>query len=173
MAQEAGQMIKLLLFDLSRTLLFPADKNYKGELNQLHAQLSQKPGYDFSKHFVLNKELLDYLNSIKWKYNLCIFTSGVIQEAPEIELPLSRLFTKILSAEKLGLSKKDPVAYSLIAAEFGILPSEILYVDDSPPNIDAASKAGVQVILYTTSQEIISKITSLQKSPPQEQESRL
>jgi hypothetical protein len=58
---EGKRMIKVLLFDFSRTLLFPTDNNYKGELNPLHAQLSQTPDYDFNKHFFLNTELLKYL----------------------------------------------------------------------------------------------------------------
>ena len=72
-------MIKTLLFDFSRVLLHPTDKTYKGSLNNLHRELKDNESYYLFNYFELNQELLDYLKTVKNKFELCIFTTDIIQ----------------------------------------------------------------------------------------------
>ena len=152
-------MIKVLLFDLSRTLLFPRDPSYKGELNPLHAQLNKTPGYDFNRHFYLNSELLEFLMGLKPRFRLCIFTSGVIQNAKAIKSRLRKVFDTIFSAEELRVTKKNPCSYVLIAKILHVQLSEILYFDDSQVNVRAALQAGLQGSRYRTNSEVIAHIS--------------
>ena len=78
-------MITAIIFDFSRVLLFPKDKNYKGKLNALHRELSKKPDYDVLENFEFNDELLSYLDKIKNKIDLYVFTTGIIQDSPKIK----------------------------------------------------------------------------------------
>ena len=71
-------MIATIIFDLSRVLLFPKNKNYKGKLNALHRELSKKPDYDVLKNFEFNDALLNYLDKIKGKVALYVFTTGIL-----------------------------------------------------------------------------------------------
>ena len=141
-------MIKVLLFDLSWTILFPKDETYGGELNLLHRQLSSKPGYDFSKHFYLNEETIKYLESLKGKAGLYIFTSGKIQNAPEIRPKLDSIFNKIYSAEEIGLGKKNPESYKSVVKDLKVKPSEILFIDDMEGNVEAAKQAGLNAVVF-------------------------
>ena len=141
-------MIKAWLFDLSRVLLFPVDKNYKGELNKLHKELSGNPNYSFWEHFYLDENELSFLDGFKDKHDLYMFTSGTIQNAPEIRPRLDAIFKKIYSAEEIGLTKKDSKAYEFIAEDLGCTPDEICYIDDSEENVKAARTACVNVRLY-------------------------
>lgn len=141
-------MIKALLFDFSRTLLFPKDKTYTGGLNDLHKKIQENPNYNFLESFELNKELLDYLETIKNKFGLHIFTSESIQEDPAIKDDLAKIFTKIFSAKEIGLSKKDPKAYQFIAKELNLNTDEILFIDDSSENLESAKTAGLQTLQY-------------------------
>lgn len=140
-------MIKALLFDFSRTLLFPTDKNYLGGLNSLYRELQQKENFKFLEHFELNNELLNYLVTVKNKFGLYIFTSESIQEDPAIKSDLAIIFTKVFSAKETGLSKKDPKSYELIAKELNISPNEILFIDDSQENLNAAKIAGLNTLI--------------------------
>ena len=159
---ELKKKTKAILFDFSRTLLLPADKTYQGDLNPLHARLKQEnPNYAFLKHFVLNSALLDFLEKIKDKFKLYIFTSGSIQNAPEIRDDLEIVFSGIYSAETMGYSKKDPEAYMQIAKELNFSPNEICFVDDSQQNIKAASKAGLKTILFETNEKLISLLKKI------------
>lgn len=154
--------IKALLFDFSRTLLFPADKTYKGDLNPLHKKLkAENKNYDFFSYFRLNTELLDYLARLSGRFSLYIFTSGSIQNAPEIADKLRKKFKEIYSAEQLGLSKKDPRAYEYLIKILELPGKEILFIDDSIGNIEAAEKAGLKAFLYTTNASLISELETL------------
>lgn len=142
-------MITTYLFDLARVLLFPKDTTYLGELNARYRELKDRPGFEFFDHFVLNDALLNYCRSIKNKKRLYVFTSGFIQNAPEIADILKSVFEDIYSAEQLGLSKKKPDSYITIARKMNVEPSQILFTDDNSENIEAAKQAGLSVFLYS------------------------
>ncbi len=149
----------VLLFDFSRVLLFPKDKDYQGSLNEKHRMLSEQSDYQLFDHFELNLELLAYLDKIKTKYNLYIFTTETIQDDPNIQKVISPIFKDIFSAIKLGLSKKDPEAYKRIAQQITSNPEEILFIDDSPENIEAAKTAGLQTLLYKNNNQIYQRLS--------------
>src|SRR3989338_5879403 len=122
-------MIRALLFDFSRTLIFPKDAAYtEGNLNPLHESLKAKnPDYPFLDYFELNHALLAYLKTLKNRFKVCIFTTGYIQEAPQIQDDLA-FFDGIYSAEKMGSSKTNPEAYLQLAEKIGFRANEILFV---------------------------------------------
>lgn len=154
-------MIKVLLFDFSRTLLFPKDRLYKGGLNELHNKLSNEPGYKFRDHFELNQELLGYLHTKKNKFGLYILTAEFIQESPEVKPSLEKVFKKIYSAKKIGLKKNEPTIYEHMAKTLSVDPTEILYIDDTEANITAANQADVNTFQYSDNMTLINKIESL------------
>jgi len=92
-------MKRILLFDFSRVLLHPKNKNYTDSLNDLYKSLLQRKQYDFFEHFSLNTELLAFLKPLKQRYPLYILTSDVIQDAREIRKALHEIFTEIFSAK--------------------------------------------------------------------------
>ncbi len=155
-------MINTIIFDFSRVLLFAKDKNHKEDLNPLHKKLlGENPNYAFLDYFELNEELLAYLETIKNKFDFYIFTSGSIQNAKEIKDKLNQVFKEIISAEEMGVSKNDPQAYTQLAQQLGKKPSEVIFVDDSQVNIQAASQAGLHVFSYMNNESVVKKINQL------------
>lgn len=134
----------IYLFDLSRTLLFPTDKNYTGGLNELHKKLSLEQNYYFWDNFYLDEDKINSLKKLKSEGNkLYMFTSGTIQNAPELRTRLDEIFIKIYSGEELGFSKKDADAYKFITKDIGINPDALTLIDDSKENREAAKAAGL------------------------------
>ena len=151
-------MIKAIVSDFSKVLLFPKDTQYLGSLNALHKELSQQANYNALEHFELNHALLDFYQSLKDALPLYIFTSDVIQDSPEFQPYLQPVFTSILSAKKMNTDKKISAAYLLVAAELKLNPDEILYIDDALENIQAAKIAGLNTILYINLEELIMEV---------------
>ena len=150
-------MIKVIVTDFSRVLLFPVDESYKGGLNALNNQLlGANSDYDFKKHFRINKELLEYYASLDLP--IYIFTSETIQEHPAIKDDLRDIFSGVLSAKNLKIRKTDKNAYIVIAHRLNVQPFEILYIDDKPSNVQAATIAGCATILYTSNSDLVDKI---------------
>ena len=65
---------------------------------------------------------------------------GVRAMSPAFE----RLHTVIVSGAE-GLIKPDPAIYALTCERVGLAPGEMLFIDDSRPNIDAAAALGFHV----------------------------
>lgn len=142
-------MINTILSDFSWVIVFPKDRNYKGALNHLHFKLSEEIGdYDFYDYFKFNEELLDFYLSLKGKCSFNIFTTGVLQNHPQVKQRLEPIFDNIFSAYDSELDKANPDSYLSIAKKLGKKPSEILFIDDKKEFIEAAKNAGLATMLY-------------------------
>src|SRR3990167_1027893 len=131
-------MITTILSDFSRVILFPKDKNYKGTLNGLYGEaLENNQPFNFFDCFEFNEGILNLYISLKKKYSINIFTSGIIP-----------IFDNIFTAADFGLSKKQPEAYLFIANKLNKDPEEIIYIDDKLDNCKVAEKAGMKTIHY-------------------------
>lgn len=153
-------MISSLVFDFSRVLLFPKDTSYFGKLNPLHQELSNQGKYSVFDHFFFNDELLGYLESIKDRYGLYIFTAGTIQETPEIRERMIDIFRRVFTVQDSDLGKGDPQAYRWLAKEIQREPSEILFIDDDFANVQAAKQVGMNAVLFENNQQLFEKLGS-------------
>ena len=63
-------------------------------------------------------------------------------------LDWQRVFRKEFISSRMKMLKPSRAIFDAAAAEIGLPPSEILFVDDSQKNVDGALDAGWQAILY-------------------------
>lgn len=154
-------MIKVLLLDFSHVVVVPINKTYKEGLNELYTKKSREPSFKFKNHFKLNRNLLNYLDTIKDKYELCIFTFGTIHEAPEIAPIVRKYFKKVFSEAQTGYSKEDSTSYTKIAKDLGKKPEEILFTDDREKNTMPAKKAGLTVIHFKSTKGFIKEFKKI------------
>jgi len=155
-------MIKVLLFDFARVLLFPKDENYSGKLNDLYKTVKDEKHFNFEDVFYFNEELLDYLRTVKDKYKLVMFTSETIQDDLAVVEKLDGIFENIFSAKEMGFTKTDPEAYRFIVSNLQCNPNEILFIDDNVENVNSAKITGMKTYLFTDNVCLIKTIdTSL------------
>jgi FMN phosphatase YigB (HAD superfamily) len=150
-------MITHLLFDFSRVILFPNDSS-TGRLNAHHQQHFQSPTYRFTDHFRLNTQLLNYLKTIQDQHYLAIFTTGTIQEHPQLKPHLEPIFQRIFSVPELGLPKTDSQVYQLICQRLGSQPHQTLFIDDTHGNVEAAQAAGLKTIHYQSNPQFFTDL---------------
>jgi putative hydrolase of the HAD superfamily len=67
--------------------------------------------------------------------------------------PVSRLFEGTLISCDAGIVKPDPRIYRLFTERFSLQPAECLFIDDQPPNVAAAIRAGWSGIVFQGSAE--------------------
>ncbi len=147
-------MVKTILVDFSRTLLFPKDKAYDGKLNPLYRSIIVKDDYTFFDHFYLNQELLNFLKLLRKKYKICVFTTDIIQNDPAIKPLLEESFSKIFVANDLGIDKRNPLSYNKLASILNEKPENILVIDDTKEKIEAAKQAGFQTIQFISNEQL-------------------
>lgn len=154
-------MITNILLDFSRTLLFAKDENYKGLMNDLYREVIKNKDYNFLDYFKFNQELLDFLKLLKEKYTLSLYTTDIIQNDPVAKEVLAPIFKNIFAAKSLGISKKDPQGYLVIAEKLNVKPEKILFIDDGEKNIESAKQAGLQVIRYFSNSQLKKDLENL------------
>src|SRR3989338_6763761 len=90
-------MIKAIVSDFSRVVLLPLNHQYTGGLNALYRDLKRQEQLDFWKYFQLNRDLLEWYQTISERVDIYLFTAEYIQEDPAVQHELT-LFKEIFSA---------------------------------------------------------------------------
>lgn len=154
-------MIKYIISDFSRVLLFPVDIKYEGKLNDLHKKNLESGDYNFWEYFKFDQSLFSYFQNISKKIPLFIFTSEYIQDYPPVRLAMSDIFREIFIAANLGVKKDDTIAYTKLADLLECNTNEVLYIDDSESNTNAAREAGMKVIHHKDASTTITEIEKI------------
>jgi putative hydrolase of the HAD superfamily len=63
-------------------------------------------------------------------------------------------FRKVFTSCELGLRKPERAAFEHIAREIGVPVQRILFLDDTPENVDGARAAGLQAALVRSPQDV-------------------
>ncbi len=128
-------MIKALIFDFMGVLLVQED-------------------------FELNSELLNYLENFKEKYPLYIFTTSSFANEPKIKVELDKIFKDIFTVDQFG-SKKEPESFTSLLNHLKLQPEEVIFTDDTPPNVEAAKRAGIRSIYFESNEELLEELKQL------------
>ena len=59
------------------------------------------------------------------------------------------LFDAVVISGEVGLRKPDPAIYTLAAERLGLLPTQVVFVDDLKPNVRAAEAVGMVAVHHT------------------------
>lgn len=70
-------------------------------------------------------------------------------------------FDAIFNSFHLGKGKKDPEVFLDVAARLGLQPSELVFVDDNPGNIERARSKGLHGILFTDRESFVAELHEL------------
>jgi putative hydrolase of the HAD superfamily len=66
-----------------------------------------------------------------------------------------KYFDRIYNSYYLGKGKRDPSHFSDVAADLGLDPSAVLFIDDSKNNVATAIAAGMQAIQYIDRESLL------------------
>ena len=150
-------MIKALISDFSRVLLFPKHRDYTGGLNDLYRHHKTEAHFNFFHHFELNEELFAFLLPLN-KIDKYILTTEEIQNDPAIRSKIRGLFRHVFSAKEMGLSKTDPAIYTMVLQTIQLAPADVLYIDDLEVNVNAARQAALPAIQYKSVPQLKAEI---------------
>jgi epoxide hydrolase-like predicted phosphatase len=99
---------------------------------------------------VLDRELVDFIRSLRPQ-----FKTGLISNAWDDlrqylrQMRLEDAFDVIVISAEVGLVKPDARIYQLALERLQVQPYEAIFVDDSPPNVQAARELGMWAIQFT------------------------
>jgi putative hydrolase of the HAD superfamily len=70
-------------------------------------------------------------------------------------------FDRIYNSYYLGKGKRDPSLFADVAADLGLPPAALLFIDDDPGNVERARRAGLQAIRFIDQDDCSTAIEAL------------
>jgi putative hydrolase of the HAD superfamily len=107
-----------------------------------------------------NTELISYFADLRPAYRTGIISNSFVgaREREQERYGFEQLTDEIIYSHEAGISKPDPRIYELACERLGILPEEMIFLDDLEPNVEAARDLGADGILFTTTAQAIADI---------------
>ena len=109
-------------------------------------------------HGTPNTELTTYFAGLRPAYRTGIISNSFVgaREREQERYGFEQMADEIIYSHEVGISKPDPRIYELAFRRLGVLPEEMIFLDDLEPNVEAACDLGAHGILFTgTAQAII------------------
>lgn len=114
----------------------------------------------------LNGELASYFASLRPQYRTGIISNSFVgaREREQARYGFEDMTDVIIYSHEVGMSKPDPRIFALASERLGVRPEEMAFLDDVPLLVDAARQAGLQAVLFSTTQQAIADIEALLRS---------
>jgi FMN phosphatase YigB (HAD superfamily) len=155
-------MKKVLLSDLSRTLLFRKDGEYEGSLNELYKNKKDDSDFQFSDHFSWNYDLYNQYRRLKGDRNQQIYmvTTGYIQDDRFLE-EVMKLFDNVFISKEIGYKKSQKEFFESVLQKLNLNTDDVVYLEDNRSYLTAARKLNMSTIYYEKGMNIQDGLDSL------------
>jgi FMN phosphatase YigB (HAD superfamily) len=112
---------------------------------------------------VLDAELVSYAAALRPRYRTAILSNSVAgaRREEQARFGFAELVDVIVYSDEVGLAKPDPRIYTLLCAELGVGPAEVVFLDNRPPNVDAACQLGIHGIVHGDTPASIAAVEDL------------
>lgn len=109
---------------------------------------------------IRNEAMIDYIRTLRADYKVALLSNighGVIERLFS-SAELDELFDAVVLSGEVGMVKPDTAIFSLTSDKIGISAEECLMIDDLQANIDGAAMAGMQGVVFTTTERFLSDV---------------
>lgn len=129
--------------------LLTCDDYYRHVEHVFGVKVPGKPFSDFFKPY-FNKPMVEVFQMLKARGERIICASNTFEPHWTIiqNLGLDRYFDKCYLSHEMGLSKPSKAYFQALMKEEGVEPKDIVFTDDTLDNIEAATRMGMNAILY-------------------------
>jgi HAD superfamily hydrolase (TIGR01509 family) len=116
----------------------------------------------------LDAELMAFASSLRHRVRTAIISNSADGARREemARYAFDEFFDPIIYSHEVGVAKPDLAIFELATSLIGVAPPEMIFVDDVPGHVDAASSLGIHAFLHRSTPETIAEINSLLASEP-------
>ena len=108
------------------------------------------------------------LRQLAARYELYILTNNssvtmekTYEDARKAGIDLQETFRQIFVSQDLRMLKPSREIFAHVIGAVGLLPEELLYVDDSPRNVEAARAAGMQALHHVPGSDLRATLSAV------------
>jgi putative hydrolase of the HAD superfamily len=134
-----GGLLPFFRPEVKREEIANAWQTILGEFPVVHVEMLQRLGQNYRVFLLSNTNE--------------IHASKFEKEVPRVD-HLKNLFERLYYSHQMGLRKPQPEIYKQVLTDNNLIPSETLFADDLPENIETAEKLGIQTLLVTPEIEL-------------------
>ena len=151
---------------LKADVFVPADLGLLSEeetyikMQELSGIPAKKIKEDFYALININTELLSHIKELRNKYRVYIISNATASFLRKIleDYSLYEYFDGVFISSEMKIAKPDIKYFEYVLNEIGALPSDAIMTDDNPKNVEAASKAGIDGIVFKSTDDFIVKL---------------
>lgn len=126
------------------------------------AELAQAYNFEDDFQTAHKKEMFEMISLLSHKYEVILLTNQIEARATHIRKNENfSCFSSVFFSNEIGRAKPDREIFEYVLRKTRKSPSECLFIDDAPENIEVASLLGIQTFLYANqpTTEIVKIIT--------------
>jgi epoxide hydrolase-like predicted phosphatase len=129
---------------------------------KLPASEAKRVEAEFYGGDILDRTLIQFIRSLRPKYK-----TGLISNAWSglrnyiVREKFDDAFDYIIVSAEVGVAKPEAEIFQIALKQFGLSPSEAIFVDDVLENVEACRKIGMHGIQFKDSQKVIKQIQAL------------
>jgi putative hydrolase of the HAD superfamily len=104
---------------------------------------------------IVVEEVLSIYKALAPGIELHLMTNATSRLARDLEmLDLRKYFDRVFNSSEFGIAKPDAAAFRHVLDSVSLGPEELLFIDDTQANVDAAESLGIQSHLFISSGEL-------------------
>lgn len=77
------------------------------------------------------------------------------------EFKLDSVFDAVISSGDVKVRKPEPKIFEFILEKYGVMPSNVYFVDDQKPNVDSALRLGINAIHFQSVEQLRDELKEL------------
>ena len=139
------------------------EKQMYENLARLFSRTPEDMEAEYLRRAVIDRDMVAFIEKLKEKYRVCLLSnaqSDYLRKVFDRE-DLDRLFDEKVVSGDVKMIKPYPEIFELLLSRVGIKPSEAVFIDDNPKNVEGARAVGIHAILFTGKDALISELAAL------------
>ena len=116
----------------------------------------------------LDTDLTAYLATLRPRYKTAIVSNSAdgARREEQARYRFADLVDMIVYSHEVGVTKPDPRIYLLTCDRLKVQPQEVVFLDDSLANVEAARQLGMRAVLHRSTPASIASINTLLADSP-------
>ena len=114
----------------------------------------------------LNTDLLAYFSGLRGRVRTGVLSNSFVgaREREQARYGFEDHCEVVVYSHEEGLMKPDPAFYAVVCERLGVLPEDVVFLDDVQMCVDGARAVGMTAILYQDNASAIAEIEALLQS---------
>lgn len=108
----------------------------------------------------LNPKMLDLVRDVHNRCATALLTNNVAEAGWRATFPFE-LFDAVVDSSDVGVRKPDPRIYTELTRRMAVPAESIVFIDDLPENLPAATQQGIHTILFTGVEDLRDRLRGL------------